>query len=112
MAEAVGDRLGQVRNALDGLVSGTQDDAQADAVAETLDEALPQRARAGTAWPGGGGGAVRRGPGGSARADLDELAVELQEGQSLVAVAESQGRHRAVEQPDRLTVCHLPYRNR
>ncbi|MGF1646098.1 MAG: hypothetical protein ACFCVF_04145 [Kineosporiaceae bacterium] len=99
VAEAVGDRLSKIRDALDGLVSdGTIDEAQADAVAETLDEALPQRGSGGPGGHAGHGGHEGRGVGlaldeaaGLLGITADELLVELREGQSLTAVAEAQG---------------------
>lgn len=93
VTEAVGDRLSQIRAALDGLVSdGTLDEAQADAVASTLDEALPQRGPGGHGGPGGGrGGLALDEAAGLLGLTADELRTELQEGQSLAAVAEAQG---------------------
>jgi polyhydroxyalkanoate synthesis regulator phasin len=99
-SEAVGDRLSRIKDALSGLVSdGSITQEQADEVATTLDEALPQRG------PGGPGGMGHGGPGGhhggrhlaldTAASTLgvteDELRTALGSGQSLADVAESEG---------------------
>lgn len=105
-AQAVTDRLTKIKEALSGLVSdGTITQAQADKVAETLDEKLPQRGHGGMA-PGGPGGAggfgMGRGLMGGLMGDIealastlkmttDELHTAMHEGKTLAEIAEEQG---------------------
>lgn len=93
-AAAVGDRLSKIKGALSGLVSdGTITQAQADRVATTLDERLPQRRP-------GSGPHGHRGLGGSRSlasaaatlgSSVEELRTALRSGQSLADVAQSKG---------------------
>lgn len=93
--EAVGDRLTKIKSALSGLVTdGTISQEQADKVATTLDEALPQRGDG----PGGHGPGGRHGGRHGVEAATaalgvtpQELRTALREGKSLADVAESKG---------------------
>ena len=89
-ADAVGDRVARIQEALAGLVSdGSITQAQADEVAAVLAEELPR---------GGPGGHRHGGPGthlGAAAevigTTVEELRAALQDGQSLAQVGESNG---------------------
>ncbi len=90
--QAVGDRLSRIKDALSGLVSdGTITQDQADKVAETLDDALPQR---GDGPPGmglRGFGADLATLASTLDLTVDELHTELHSGKTLAEIAEDQG---------------------
>lgn len=95
--EALGDRLGRISDALSGLVTdGTITQEQADAVASTLDEALPQRGWGGPGGPAGPGGWGGRGVAFDVAAEAlgvteDELRSQLRAGESVADVAAAEG---------------------
>lgn len=95
VAGAVPDRLSSLSEALSGLVSdGTLSQEQADAVATTLDEALPQRGGPGGHGPGGhgmGGGRHLETAAEVLGTSVDELRDALQDGSSLADVAAAEG---------------------
>ncbi len=89
------ERVGSIREALGGLVDdGTITEQQADEVAGTLGEELPER---GDGWHyGGGWGHWGNGEGLAPAAEalgmsVDDLRTALEDGSSLAEVAEAQG---------------------
>ena len=106
---ALGDRLDRIKDALTGLVDdGTISQDQADAVAQTLDESLPQGRGGGSGGRGGFGGGrgglgggFGGGHGGGLRGldtaattlgvTRDELRTALEGGKSLADVAADEG---------------------
>lgn len=99
---AVSDRVTKIKQALAGLVTDkTLTQAQADKVATTLAEAMPQRGPGGRGHgPGGRGGHGGRGAGLEAAATAigvteAELRTQLQAGKTLAQVAEAEGVSKA-----------------
>jgi hypothetical protein len=96
--QAVTGRVTDIKNALTGLVEdGTLTQAQADKVATTLDQKLPQGGPGGFRAPGGlGRGGFGHGPGLDAAAELlkmteADLHRALESGKTLAEVAQSKG---------------------
>lgn len=88
-ADAVGDRVTRISEALAGLVSdGSITQAQADEVATVLAEQLP---RGGHRGPGGGHGGHLDAAAEAIGTTVEELRTALEGGQSLAQVAESKG---------------------